>query len=92
RVVINFSGDENSRIEDTVLCKGASGAIACQSTSCEGTGFTLRQNERGRLTIYQEAASPDVVWSCETDAIRAIVLMDDERALDLTAGSGSCLN
>lgn len=92
RIVINFSGEGTPRLEDTVLCKGARGALTCQSTTCEGTGFTLRQDERGRLTIHQEAASPDVVWSCEEDAIRAIILTEEERALDLATGSGSCLN
>lgn len=92
RVVINFTGEGNLRLEDSVLCKADSGRLLCQSTSCEGTGFTLTQDKSGVLLLEQEAMAPNVIWSCERDELRNIVLTDDELTLALRVGTGSCLD
>lgn len=92
RAVINFTGDDKLRMEDSVTCKDDGGRIACQSTTCDGTGFTLDVMKGGDLRIEQDKMSPNVIWACEQDAIREIVLTDDELALVLRRGAGSCLD
>lgn len=92
RVVINFAGPDKSRIEDSLTCRETGGRITCQSTTCDGTGFDLSAGRQGDLVAQQDKASPNVIWSCEQDAIREIVLADDELSLVLRRGSGSCLD
>ena len=92
RVVINFAGPDRSRIEDSLTCRETGGRITCQSTTCDGTGFELGTGRQGELTVQQDKASPNVIWSCEQDAVRDLVLADEELSLVLRRGSGSCLD
>lgn len=92
RAVINFTGEGNPRTEDAVTCRSDGSRIACLSTTCDGTGFTLEVMKGGDLRIDQEQMSPNVIWACDKDEIREIALTDDELSLILRKGSGSCLD
>ena len=92
RAVINFAGPDKSRLEDSLTCKESSGRLVCQSTTCDGTGFEITAGRGGDLMLQQDKASPNVIWSCEQDAIRNITLSDEELSLVLRRGTGSCLD
>ncbi len=91
RVVVNFSGKTAQRVEDSVNCRDENGRITCQSTTCDGSGFSLEPLSDGGVMLRQKSGSPDVIWSCETDDLRTIELTETETMLRLSRATGSCL-